>query len=85
MTGPHLPPQQRLHALAELEAVIARAEADRDHFRQSMSRASNDDELRRTKALLRIAEQRLAQLHRSRTILIVGEEGDDAEAEAKAS
>jgi hypothetical protein len=80
-----LAPQARPHALAELEVTLAKANAERDRYRQSVSRASDDDELRRTKALLRIAEQRLAHLCRSRDVLLVGEQVDDAEAEAKAS
>jgi hypothetical protein len=74
-----LAPQQRPHALTELEVTIARAEADRDRFRQSMSRARDADELRRTKVLLQIAEQRLALLCRSRAVLLVGEQADDDE------
>jgi hypothetical protein len=74
-----LAPQQRPRALVELEVVIAKAEAERDRYRQSMSRASDADELRRTKALLRIAEQRLAHLCRSREVLLIGEQADDDE------
>jgi hypothetical protein len=78
----NLAPQARPHALAELEIAIARAEAERDRYRPSVSRASGADELRRTKALLRIAEQRLALLCRGRAVLLVGEQPDDVEAEA---
>jgi hypothetical protein len=80
-----LKPQARPHALAELEMTIARAEADRDRYWQSMSQARGGDELRRTKVLLQIAEQRLAHLCRSRDVLLVREQADDAEVEAKAS
>jgi hypothetical protein len=80
-----LAPQQRPRALVELEVVIAKAEAERDRYRQSMNRACDDDELRRTKALLRIADERLAQLHRSRETLIGGEDQAAAEDEAEAS
>jgi hypothetical protein len=85
MQNSKLKPQARPHALTELEVTIVRAKADRDRYRQSMSRARGDDELRRTKVLLQIAEQRLAHLCRSREVLLVGEQADDAEAEAKAS
>jgi hypothetical protein len=82
MQSSRLKPQARPHALTELEVTIARAEADRDRYRQSMSRARGDDELRWTKVLLWIAEQRLAQLCRSREVLLLGEQPDGIEAEA---
>jgi hypothetical protein len=82
MQSSRLKPQARPHALAELEVTLAKAKAERDRYRQSVSRASDDDELRRTKALLRIAEQRLTHLCRSREVLLVGEQPDDIEAEA---
>jgi len=47
-----------------------------------VERASGDDDSRRAKAFLRIAEERLAQLYRSRETLIGGERPDDGEAEA---
>ena len=75
----NLAPQARPHALAELEIAIAKAEVERDRYRQSVSRASDADELRRTKALLRIAEQRLVLLCRGRAVLLVGEQPDDNE------
>jgi hypothetical protein len=80
VTGPHLPPQRRPHALADLEVAIAKAEAERDRYRQSMNRARDDNELRRTKAFLRIAEDRLAQLYSSREVLLSGE-GQDGDGE----
>jgi hypothetical protein len=85
MQSSKLRPQARPHALTELEVTIAKARAERDRYRQNVSRASHNDELRRTKALLRIAEQRLAHLCRSREVLLLGEQADDAEAEAEAS
>jgi hypothetical protein len=85
MQNSKLAPQARPHALAELEATIAKAEAERARYRQSTSRASDDDDLRRAKAFLRITEERLAQLQRSREVLISGEQPDGAEAEAEAS
>ena len=48
---PRLEPQARPHALAELEATIAKAKAERDRIGQSVSRASGDDELRRAEGL----------------------------------
>jgi hypothetical protein len=82
MQNSRLPSQPRPHALAELEVAIARAEVDRDRHRLAMERASDDDDLRRAKAFLRIAEGHLAQLQRSRKVLIGGEQPDDIEAEA---
>jgi hypothetical protein len=78
----NLAPQARPHALAELGIAIAKAEAERDRYRQSMSCASDADELRRTKALLRIADQRWPLLCRGRAVLLVGEQPDDVEVEA---
>jgi hypothetical protein len=77
-----LKPQARPHALAELEAAIAKAEEGRDRHRLAVERASGNDDSRRAKAFLRIAEERLAQLYRSRETLIGGERPDDGEAEA---
>jgi hypothetical protein len=85
MQSSKLAPQARPRALVELEIAIAKAEAERDRYRQSTSRASDDDDLRRAKAFLRITEERLAQLQRSRETLIGGEQPDGAEAEAEAS
>jgi hypothetical protein len=85
MQSTRLAPQARPHALAELEVTIAKAKAERDCYWQSVSHASDADELRRTRALLRIAEQRLAHLCRSREVLLIGEQADDIEAEAEAS
>jgi hypothetical protein len=77
-----LAPQARPHALANLEVAIAKAEAEQERYRQSMSCARDADELRRTKALLQIAEQRWDLLCRSRAVLLVGEQPDGIEAEA---
>jgi hypothetical protein len=81
MQSSKLAPQARPHALANLEVAIARAEEDRDRHRLAAERASGDDDSRRAKAFLRIAEEHLAQLHRSREVLLHGER-NDVEAEA---
>jgi hypothetical protein len=81
MQSTRLAPQARPHALAELETAIRKAEANRDRHRLVREHASGDD-LRRSKVFLRIAEERLAQLYRSRETLIGGERPDDGEAEA---
>ena len=82
MQNSRLKPQARPHALTELEVTIAKAEADRDRHMQIMNRAGDEDGLRRAKAFLRIAKERLAQLRRSREVLVGGEQPDDAGAEA---
>jgi hypothetical protein len=79
MQNSKLKPQARPHALAELEAAIAKAKVDRDRHRQVVNRASGDD-LRRAKGFLRIAEDHLAQLRRSREVLIGGEHSGHDEA-----
>jgi hypothetical protein len=81
MQSSKLVPQARSRALADLEVTIARAEAERDRYRQSMSRASDADELRRPKALLQIADQRWALLCRGRAVLLVGEQPGGIEVE----
>ena len=81
MQNSKLKPQARPHALAELEAAIAKAKVDRDRHRQIVNRVSGDD-LRRAKGFLRIADDHLAQLQRSREVLIGGEQSDGVEAEA---
>ena len=83
MQSSKLAPQARPHALAELEVAIAKAKADRERHRLATERASGDD-LRRAKGFLRIAENHLAQLRRSREVLISGEQPDDGDAETKA-
>ena len=85
MQNSRLRPQARPQALADLEVAIAKAKADRDRHMQIMDRAGDEDSLRRAKAFLRIAEKRLAQLRRSREVLVGGEQPDDGEAEAEAS
>ncbi len=82
MHSSRLTPQRRPQTLAELEVAVIKAEAERDRYRQSMSCARDDDELRRANGLSRIADQRLALLCRSRAVLLVGLRADGAEAEA---
>ncbi len=63
----------RLQSLAELEAMIAEAEDARDFHRGFLQRAEAAGlSLRRGQRLLRQAEERLAQLHRSREVLLHG-------------
>jgi hypothetical protein len=86
MQSSRLKPQARPHALAELETRIAEAEKARDHHHGAMSRVvASGQNPRAARAVLKLAEERLAQLQRSRETLIGGEQPDGAEAEAEAS
>jgi hypothetical protein len=76
MQNSRLKPQVRPHALAELEVVIAKAEANRDRHQQAVNGLTGANR-RRAEAYLRIAEDRLAQLQRSREVLIGGEGQED--------
>jgi hypothetical protein len=87
---PRLAPQARPQALAELEIAIAKAEKLRDIRRRALELVDRDSvdapaDHRRARAYLRIAEDRLAELCRSREVLIGGEDRNDLEAEAEAS
>jgi hypothetical protein len=73
-----LAPQRRPHALADLKQVITKAEANRDRHRQAVNGLTGADR-RRAEAYLRIAEERLAQLYRSREVLLNGEGQEDDE------
>jgi hypothetical protein len=59
--------------LADLEQVITKAEANRDRHRQAVSALTGADR-KRAEVYLRIAEDRLAQLYRSREVLLDGED-----------
>jgi hypothetical protein len=72
-----LAPQQRSRALADLKQVITKAEANRDRHRQAVSALSGADR-KRAEVYLRIAEERLAQLYRSREVLLDGEQSEEA-------
>jgi hypothetical protein len=61
----------RRNAIAELDAQIARAEVTRSRYVQDLQALPG---ARRTRALLRQAEVRLAQLRRSREALLAGED-----------
>ena len=77
---PVLPPQPRLRSLARLEDEIVKAEMD--HTRWSTLakdlRAQGLDD-RAALGLVGVAQDRLAQLRRSRAVLLEGEEGHDDE------
>ena len=81
-----LKPQARPHALAELELRIAAAEKVRARHYGALSRlvAAGQDP-KGARAMLKFAEQCVAQLRRSREVLVRGEQPDDGEAEAEAS
>jgi hypothetical protein len=70
-------PQPRRRALAEVEAHLAQAEEVRARYARDVAargRAAGKD-ARRALVLLRLAEERLDQLRRSRAVLLAGEEG----------
>jgi hypothetical protein len=75
---PDLPPQRRSRSLARLEAEIVQAELACTRWRMqaaSLEAAGRDG--RQVHGLLDVAEQRLAQLVRSRAVLLRGEEGHE--------
>jgi hypothetical protein len=72
-------------SLADLEALIAEADDARDFHRGFLKRAEAAGlSLRRGQNLLRQAEERLAQLHRSREVLLRGVQRPHVEDEAEA-
>jgi hypothetical protein len=62
----------RRRAIATLDAQIARAEVIRSRYVQDLEAFPG---ARRTQALLRISEQRVDRLRRSREVLLAGSEG----------
>jgi hypothetical protein len=62
----------RHNAIAELDAQIARAEVARDRYLQDLQALPG---ARRARVLLRQAEERLAQLRRSRETLLSRQSG----------
>jgi hypothetical protein len=62
----------RHNAIAELDAQIARAEVARDRYLQDLQALPG---ARRARVLLRQAEERLAQLRRSRGTLLLRQSG----------
>lgn len=75
---PSLPPQPRRRALARLDAEIATQELARGRWlaRARVEEAAGTDS-RWARGMLSLASQRLAQLERSREVLLRGEEGED--------
>jgi hypothetical protein len=87
---PRLAPQARPHALADLQPLIAKAEQNRDRCRRALELINprsmdGPANVRRARAYLHIAETRLAELCRSREVLIGGENQSGPEEEAEAS
>ena len=77
-------PQRRSRSLARLEDEIVQAEVTCTRWRAQAERleAARRDS-RSVRGLLGVAEERLAQLVRSREVLLAGEEGaEDGEPEA---
>jgi hypothetical protein len=88
MQSSRLKPQARPHALADLEATIAEAERLKEWRLRTFERLNpslKSADRRRAEGLLRMAEQRLAHLRRSREVLLRGEQPGDAEEEAEVS
>jgi hypothetical protein len=80
--GP-LPSQPRSRSLDDLDAEIIRGEVVRTRWEtrvRSLETAGLDASY--VRGLLGIAIERLAQLNRSRDVLLGGEEGEDGEPEA---
>ncbi len=77
------PDQARRQSLADLAKVITEAEKDRDQRREELrhAKATGHDE-RVTQMRLALAEERLAQLHRSREVLRRGEQAPHADDKA---
>jgi hypothetical protein len=75
-----LPPQPRPRSLARLEAEIVQAGLAGARWRAGAERleAAGRDS-RQARGLLHVAEDRLAQLERSREVLLRGEEGHEDE------
>lgn len=68
------PAPQRRRALAELDAVIEQAERTRARCRLDLGdAAASARPSGRAGAMLRLAEERLEQLQRSREVLLQGE------------
>ena len=77
MSSPPLAHQPRPHALADLEALIVKAERARLSSARLADRvAAAGLDPARARAMLRLAEDRLAQLHASRQVLLHGDAGD---------
>ena len=71
-----LPPQRRSRSLARLEAEIVQAELACTRWRtQAASLEAKGRDSRQVRGLLGVAEERLAQLTRSREVLLRGDDG----------
>jgi hypothetical protein len=66
------PHQPRPHSLAELDKVITEAEQARDRRREVLRRVPIGQDLWLARRLLELADERLAQLYRSREVLLRG-------------
>ena len=73
-----VPLQDRHHAVAAVDGLIVEAVRARDGYAarpECIRRVNGSD--RRIEVLLRLTEQHLTQLHRSRDVLEHGDAGDD--------
>jgi hypothetical protein len=72
-----LPPQHRGHALTDLDQLIHQTEDRLQQRRRAVAHlAAAGQEAGRATHLLQVAEEHLALLQRSRTVLISGETPD---------
>jgi hypothetical protein len=76
------PHQPRPHSLADLDKVITEAEQTRDRRREALSRVPIGQDVWSARMMLELAEERLAQLHRSREVLLKGVQSRHVEDEA---
>ena len=74
MPAPLHPRHNRHNAIAQIEAHVAEAEEVRARYaRQGEACTAAGKDARRDRVLLRMAEERLDQLRRSREMLLSGE------------
>jgi hypothetical protein len=64
--------QPRPHSLADLDKVITEAEQTRDRRCEALRRVPIGHDLWTARMMLELAEERVAQLHRSREVLLRG-------------
>ena len=79
-----VPLQDRHHAVAAVDGLSVAAVRACDGYAarlECLRRVNGSD--RRIEVLLRLTEQRLTQLHRSRDVLVHGDAGDDGSDRSK--
>jgi len=77
---PVLPSQPRLRSLVRLEAEIAKTKTNCARWAaQAVQLEASRRDARAVRGLLEVTEVRLAGLNRSRTVLLEGDDGREAE------